>query len=79
MEDARNLKTSCSQYGKNLDSKACDRFKTKLQYCKGAENIPDPYSISEGWERVLESWPDVYGSRVKFVVLTYPRASARVS
>ena len=62
MEDARNFNTSWSQYEKNLDWKAFDRHKPKLQYCKGAEQIPDPHSISEGREKELESWPDLtYG------------------
>lgn len=35
MEGVRNFKTSCSQYVKNLDLKAFDCYKTKLQCCKG--------------------------------------------
>jgi len=59
---ACNFRTFCSQYVKTLDLKAFDRYKTKLQYCIGVEQIPDPYSISEGWKKEVESWPDLtYG------------------
>ena len=71
MKGARTFKTSCSQYVKNLDLKAFDRYKAKLQYCKGAEQIPDPYSISEGWKKELESWPDLtYGDIYVYLIET---------
>ena len=54
-----NFQTSCSQHVNNLDSKAFDRYKSKLQYCQGVGQIPDPYSISEGWKKEVELRPDL--------------------
>ena len=81
MADACNFKTSCSQYVKNLDPKAFDRYKTKLQYCHGVEQIPDPYSISEGWKKEVELWPDLtYGDIYVYLIETpglYTKESLR--
>ena len=71
MADGCNFQTSCSQYVKNLDLKAFDRYKSKLQYCHGVEQIPDPYSISEGWKKEVESWPDLtYGDIYEYLIET---------
>ena len=71
MADGCNFQTSCSQYVKNLDLKAFDRYKSKLQYCYGVEQIPDPHSISEGWKKEVESWPDLtYGDIYEYLIET---------
>ena len=79
MEGAHRFKTSCSQYAKNLDQKAFDRYKTKLQYCKGKEQIPDPYLISEGWKKELESWPDLTYCDIYVNLIETPGLSTKVS
>ena len=66
-----NFQTSCSQNVKNLDSKAFDRYKSKLQYCHGVEQVPYRYSISEGWKKEVEVWPYLtYGDIYEYLIET---------
>ena len=70
MARGRDFRSLCSEYVKSLDSTAFDRYKNKLKWCNGAEQIPEPYKIiSEGWKKDPELWPDLTDGDLDIFVL----------
>ena len=71
MADEHDFESLSLEYVKSFYSTAFDRYKNKLKWCNGAEQIPDPYGISVGWAKDLELWPDVtYGDIFVYLIET---------
>ena len=70
---------TASEYARSLNHEAQSRYVSKLKYNRNTMQLPDPYSIKNGWTDDPTSWPDVTFGDIYSYLIEVPGAYSKES